>query len=188
MSTIPTILAIRAKVHTRGNPPLDFLAELVAWGKTAPEAIFAVNSVADDIYSSIRPQLGPWTSVLHRRAAMLEVLRVLGGFESSWDWSEGRDTTNPAENSAETISAGLWQVSYDSRGFGVDLREMLAAAGIRDGHAFQAAMKENHPFAMEYTARLIRRTTRHHGPLKRKEVNRWLSRDAVAEFQTLLTT
>jgi hypothetical protein len=29
---------------------------------------------------------------------MLEVLRVLAGFESSWDWEAGRHVTNPTSN------------------------------------------------------------------------------------------
>ena len=32
-----------------------------------------------------------------------EALRVLAGFESSWNWTEGRDTTAPAGKSLTTI-------------------------------------------------------------------------------------
>lgn len=176
----------KSKVHNRGTPPEDFLEELVAWGKTAPEEIFAVNSSADDIYSSVRPELGPWTSLAHRRAVMLEVLRVMGGFESSWRWSEGIDTTNPNETDAETISAGIFQISYNSRNFGPDLKALIKSKGIENGNEFQRVMKADHEFAFEYCARLIRYTTRHHGPLKRKEVNKWVRREAVAEFESLL--
>jgi hypothetical protein len=43
-------------------------------------------------------------------------------------------------------------------------------------------MKSNHPFALQYCARLLRFTTDHHGPVKRKEINPWLRRDAMAEL------
>ena len=64
---------------------------------------------------------------------------------------------------------------------------LLAKVGTLEGNAFQAAMKADHPLAMEYVARLLRRTTQHHGPVKRREIHHWLKRNAVAEFQTLLT-
>jgi hypothetical protein len=35
-----------------------------------------------------------WDDLQHRRAAMLEVMRVHAGFESSWNWKQGVDTTN----------------------------------------------------------------------------------------------
>jgi hypothetical protein len=89
-------IACKQKVHNRGRPPESFLHELVDWGTTAPESIFLRNDKFD-IYSSVVRELGPWQHDTHRRAAMLEVLRVLGGFESSWDWDAGRDTTNPRE-------------------------------------------------------------------------------------------
>jgi hypothetical protein len=40
--------------------------------------------------------------------------------------------------------------------------------------------------AMEYIARLLRRTVDHNGPVKRHEIDPWLRRDDVLEFQTLL--
>lgn len=74
--------ATKRKVFNRGVPPDSFLDELVAWGKTAPDEIFAPNTVVD-IYSNVVGVLGPWQGINHRRAAMLEVMRVLAGFESS---------------------------------------------------------------------------------------------------------
>src|SRR4051794_5931162 len=47
-------------------------------------------------------------------------------------------------------------------------------------------MKRDHPLAMECIARLLRRTVNHNGPVKRHEIDEWLRRDAVEEFQTLL--
>jgi hypothetical protein len=77
-------VACKQKVHNRGRPPDSFLNELVDWGMTAPETIFQKNDKFD-FYSSVVQELGPWQNDMHRRTAMLEVLRVLGAFESSWD-------------------------------------------------------------------------------------------------------
>lgn len=174
--------ALKAKVKNRGRPPDAFLDELLAWGAGAPDDIFAPND-RHDIYTSVRPVLGPWRDNLHRRAAMLEVMRVLAGFESSWDWNEGRDVTNPTSVTATTIEAGAWQVSANSMNFAPELKALVVShAGSADGNAFQAAMKSNHLLAMEYVARLLRYTVNHHGPVKRHEIDPWLSKEAVEEI------
>lgn len=179
-------IATKQHVLNRGVPSDDFLDQLVAWGKQASDDIFAPNTVSD-IYSSIKNSLGPWRDLKHRRAAMLEVMRVLAGFESSWDWNEGRDTNNPTSITPETIEAGAWQVSANSMSFGQELKDLVQReVGTFDGNDFQKAMKENHPLAMEYVARLLRRTTGHHGPVLRHEIDPWLRRDAVDEFEGLL--
>ena len=50
--------------------------------------------------------------------------------------------------------------------FGQELKDLvLAKIGTLDGNAFQKAMKQNHPLAMEYIARLMRRTRKANGPL-----------------------
>ena len=181
-----TYIATKQHVLNRGVPPDNFLDQLIAWGKTAPDDIFAPNSVSD-IYSSVRNTLGPWEGIKHRRAVMLEVMRVLAGFESSWDWNEGPDPTNPTSTTPETMEAGAWQVSANSMNFGQELKDLVRAkVGTLDGTAFQRAMKADHLLAMEYVARLLRRTTRHHGPVVRHEIDFWLRRDAVAEFLQLL--
>ena len=174
----------------QGSPRPEFLEELVAWAKGAPDEIFAMNaSFHDDIYDSVSHELGPWEGIAHRRAVMLEVLRVLAGFESSWNWKEGRDTTNATSITPDTIEAGAWQVSANSMAFGHELKDLVRGkVGSLDGNAFQHAMKENHPLAIEYAARLLRRTTRHNGPVKRGEIHPSLSKDAVAEFQALVET
>lgn len=159
-----TFHATKTRVFNRGVAPDSFLNELIDWGRSAPEAIFAPNA-RSDIYSKVRPELGPWTSAQHRRAAMLEVMRVLAGFESSWDWKEGVDTSRLSSDTPQNSEAGAWQVSYDSRRFGDDLRGMLSDKGITSGIRFQQVTKFDHPFAMEYVARLMRWTTKHNGPL-----------------------
>jgi hypothetical protein len=179
-------IATKQRVKNRGVPPDSFLDQLVAWGKTAPAEIFAPNAF-HDIYSSVISALGPWQGLQHRRAVMLEVMRVLAGFESSWHWNEGRDTTNSTSVTPTTIEAGAWQVSANSMNFGQELKDLvLRKVGTLDGNAFQKAMKQDHQLAMEYIARLLRRTTRHNGPVKRHEIDQWLRRDAVAEFQSFI--
>ena len=179
---------IRTKQHVfnRGVPPDSFLDELIAWGKQAPDEIFATNTFSD-IYSSVKNTLGPWRDIKHRRAVMLEVMRVLAGFESSWNWNEDVDTHNPTSVTPETMESGAWQVSANSMNFGQELKDLVRAqVGTLDATAFRKAMKENHPLAMEYVARLLRRTVTHHGPVLRHEIDPWLRRDAVEEFAGLL--
>jgi hypothetical protein len=178
--------ALKSQVYNRGKPTDSFLDELIAWGREAPDEIFAPNAVYD-IYSSVFDALGPYRTLAYRRAVMLEVLRVLAGYESSWDWNEGVDTNNPTSITPETIEAGAWQVSANSMRYGEELRDLvIREAGTDDPNAFQAAMKSDHRLAMEYVARLLRRTTLHHGPVKRHEIDAWLKRGAVDEFLELL--
>jgi hypothetical protein len=180
--------ATKQRVSNRGVPPDSFLGELVAWGRNASDEIFIRNSNTD-IFSSVFGVLGPWEDLRHRRAVLLEVMRVLAGFESSWDWNAGVDVTNPTSVTSDTIEAGAWQVSANSMHFGDELKNLvLAKVGSLDGNDFQRAIKKDHPLAMEYVARLLRRTVNHHGPVKRHEIDPWLRKDAVAEFRTLLDT
>jgi hypothetical protein len=181
-----TYSATKQHVFNRGIAPDSFLDQLVAWGKTAPDEIFAPNTVSD-IYSSVKNTLGPWEGIEHRRAVMLEVMRVLAGFESSWRWNEGRDTSNPDSDTPEEIEAGAWQVSANSMNFGRELKDLVRErTGTLDPVAFQENMKADHLLAMEYIARLLRRTIRHNGPVRDGHIHMWLRRDAVSEFQELL--
>ena len=181
-----TFHATKQRVFNRGVPPDNFLDELAAWGRTAPDEIF-VRNAHTDIYSNVVGVLGPWEDLRHRRAVMLEVMRVLAGFESSWDWNAGVDVTNATSVTPDTIEAGAWQVSANSMHFGEELKTLvLTKVGSLDGNEFQRATKTDHPLAMEYVARLLRRTVNHHGPVKRHEIDPWLREDAVAEFRALL--
>lgn len=192
--------ACKSRVFNRGTPPDSFLDEMVDWAINAPDELFTVND-KQDIYSKIRPELGVWQSLNHRKAAMLEVMRVLAGFESSWNWNEGVDTSRAGGDTSENSEAGAWQVSYDARRIVPELRKLLEAKKIQNGVAFQRAMKFDHPLAMEFVARLMRYNTRHNGPLykgtERKSIRPslrgeehsiypWLKREAVAEFQRFL--
>jgi hypothetical protein len=118
---------------------------------------------------------------------MLEALRVLGGFESSWDWQAGRDVRNPSSGTPCTEEAGIFQCSGNSLDFSPMLKALLVqASGDGSCESFIRTTKGDHPFAIEYCARLIRLTTKHHGPIKGRHINPWLRRDAVQELMGFL--
>ncbi len=181
-------IATKRKVLNRGIPPDSFLSEVVLWARTAPLELFAPNPEPADIYSTIKSVLGPWQSVEHRRAVMLEVMRVHAGFESSWNWNEGVDHTN--NHSMRNITgeeAGIFQVSFDSTWLGnYRLRAFAGEREIGQPELFIPRMKKDHGLALEYYARLIRFNVQWAGPIKRHEIDSWLSRDAVAEFLALV--
>jgi hypothetical protein len=174
----------------RGAPPQAFLLRLCAWGFDAPADIFAVNDNAADIYVTVKPHLAPsgWRDAMHRRCVMLEVLRVLAGAESSWRWDRGRDVTNPNTDNPINEETGIFQVSADSMAFGAELRNLVKSRlGNDNANTFIRGMKVDYWLAFEYTARLLRRTIRHHGPVKRGEILPWLRIGAVEEFRKILT-
>jgi hypothetical protein len=177
--------ATKQQVYNRRIAPDDFLDQLVAWGQQAPDEIFAPNS-ASDIYSSVYNTLGPWQGDQHRRAVMLEVLRVLAGFESSWHWNAGKDPGNHSDDPM-TFETGAWQVSANSMNWGQELKNLVQAhLHTFNVQAFQDGMKSDHPLAIEYIARLLRRTTQANGPVERHEIDPWLRTNAVEEFRSLL--
>ena len=170
------------KVHNRGASPEQFIAEMIEWAKKEASDVFAPND-RFDIYDIVKPVLGPWDSLLHRKAVMLEVLRVLAGFESSWKWLEGADVTNPAENSVWTWSAGPFQISANSMNLDQSLKTFAQKQiWSTDPGQFRVAMMHDHLFAFGYTARLLRVNTNHNGPVKRKEILPWLKKDSVSAF------
>jgi len=181
-------VATKAKVSNRGEPPDSFLTELVEWGRSAPDDIFAPNTNPSDIYADVEHIFGPWINLLHRRAAMLEVMRVHAGFESSWNWNEGVDVTN--QTSMAHIygqETGIFQVSFDST-FIADgaMKPFAVRNGIGTVGSFIAQMKTNHNLALEYYARLVRVNIKWAGPLVRHEIDPWLSITSVEELMNLV--
>lgn len=181
-------IAAKKPILNRGVPPDSFLETLIDWGQKAPEEIFAINANPADIYTLISPTLGPWTSLLHRRAALLEVMRVHAGFESSWHWAEGVDHTNATSMAhVEGQETGIFQVSFDSTYLGHGAMKPFAKEhNIDTPLKFIVNMKSCHALALEYYARLVRVSIQWAGPLKRHEIIPFLSRDAVEEFQSIL--
>jgi hypothetical protein len=175
-----------AKVNG-SSPPVAFLDELVDWGIGAPDEIFVQNPKAD-IYGSVSSQLGPYESTVHRKAVMLEVLRVLAGHESTWRWNQGVDADKAEVNTLSNEEAGAFQCSADSMDFDSSLKDLLQkAAGRTDAATFITTTKTNHPFAIEYCARLLRFTAKHHGPIKHHHIHGDLKKAAASEFMTFLS-
>jgi hypothetical protein len=199
-----TYSACLGKVHNRSLHRLPaFLDELIPWLRQAPYEIFAPNAVPVDIYTLIKSRLativsdGPagrvyrWDSLLHRRAALGEAMRVHAGMESSWKWTEGVDVTNRrSKTNKVSEETGIFQVSFDSTAHGKGVMKAFAKAhGIDTPEKFIVAMKKDHALALEYYARLARCNMRWAGPFLRSgkdSVYPWLSRAAVAELQKFL--
>jgi len=178
-------------ILNRGVPPDDFLQLLVAFGAVGAVEIFAPNPL-DDIYGKVMDALGPFDNgdagFIQRRAVMLEVLRVLGGLESSWNWLEGADPDGENESDPYCQETGIYQVSANSMRFDSSLNQCVLdycgpQAGVQD---FISQMKVQRVFAVEYCARLLRFDTEWDGPIDRGVLQQWVSRDAVAEFVTLI--
>lgn len=173
--------------HGHGKPPLAFLILETKWGKTEEESVFAQNDhLGDkDIYNVVYKKLGPYPSAIYRRAVMLEVMRVLAGDESDWNWREGRDTT-AGPQTPDQMEAGCFQVSYDSRHLGADLQAYLTLRGITSAEQFRQAIMDDPIFDMAYTARLLRDSTRWDGPLNRQWVTDQVRPECVNEFVAAL--
>lgn len=175
-----------------GTPPVAFLEELVTVIAALPEEIFAPNDEPGDVMNIIEPVLGPWTSAIHRRAALCEVLRVTAGFESGWRWNEGADATAGRETPAET-ETGAWQVSANSTALDkrpVDQLDECLIKYLSDRWTIQdfiTEMKANHALAVEYAARLFRKDTRWSGPTNRGWTKEAVYVPAVTEFEQLLS-
>jgi hypothetical protein len=186
LETKPVLTSCLTKIHNRGAPPLLIVNDIINVIRAMPQSAFAVNDVYD-VYSSVYPQLGPYTSMRHRRAVLAEVLIVLGGFESSWNYSEGRDMA--ANNtSACTQEAGIFQTSANSVQFGADLLHLqydkcTNYVGRTPCEKFIPCTKNDKNLAIEWTARLLRHTVAHHGPLLRKEIHPWLRPECVKAIE-----
>lgn len=199
-----TFFATKSRVFTRGVPPDSFLTEQVEWFRVAPDEIFSRNANYD-IYNKVFDELGPYPTLLYRKAVLAEVERVLAGFESSWDWTDGVDTSRLGNTTPENAEAGAWQVSYGSRKLDPSLVKLVQSKNITSGIQFQRTTKFDHHFALEYESRLLRIDVKdpqrlENGPLYKgderhfirktlraaeQSIYPWLSRAAVDEYQKL---
>lgn len=204
-------MSIKSPVHNRGVAPDSFLNTLVSWATSAPEEIFdpkyGGSAGEREIYGAFaiyrikNPDrdfpIMRVESSLFRRAVMCEVLRVLAGFESSWNQREGVDVTNPSSNTPATEEAGWFQCSANSVNFHSSLKDLFnwwAQGSMKNnwkdmnasGKTFIEMTKEIRVYAIEHCARLLRFTIRHHGPLIRGEVFTHMNGDAIREFMDLI--
>jgi hypothetical protein len=125
------------------RPPASFLDELVDWALLAPDEIFLPNATFD-IYSSVVTPLGPYGVPVHRKAVMLEVLRVLAGRETMWDWNHGVDTSKEVTNTSHNEEAGAFQCSADSMDLDKGLKDFVQATlGATDDTTFRSGTKSN---------------------------------------------
>lgn len=183
--------AIKQEVDNRGAAPDSFLREVVAWAKGAPDEIFAPNPSKVDAYAYASALLGPWDKadmLGHRRAVMCELMRAHAGLESSWNWKEAVDKSNATSmRDRDGEETGIFQVSFNSIYLNKAAMKAFAEShGIGTAPSFISKMKILHALALEYYARLIRVNVEWAGPYRFHKLDRWLSRDAVAEFRELL--
>lgn len=202
MKTASAFPILQIPVHNRGPAPIEFLDTLVNTIRNLPDEVFSPeyrSKTEPDVFEF----LGYDSTVLvpnlaMRKAFICEVLRVLGGFESSWNWTEGRDVTNPSSNTLSTEEAGVFQCSANSMNFDPSLKECLdrhfggpgrASVGSQNdiSRRFISYTKASPSFAIEYCARLLRFTIRHHGPLLRREIVPWIQPECIQAFFELLT-
>ena len=195
MSLKDTLHNVKGREDIRRDTRIAFVTELVTWARTAPDEIFASNDDKEDVFNRLAPIFAPWESLLHRKAAMCELLYCLGCFESSLNWKEGVDKTNATSMRLITgQETGIFQVSFDSLGLDCvdgspdDLHQCVKSyiGEPISVQRFIDAMKAHHRFALEYGARLLRNSFYWDGPIKRHEIDSSLKRDAVTEYQILL--
>ena len=168
------------KSPINGNvAPDSFLQELITWANQAPNQVFESNPKSD-VYSFSKAKLAPngWKNLKHRKAAMLEVMRNLASWESSYSWKAGIDTQNAssAKNKCNE-EAGIFQTSANIMAFDKSLKDLFDKrcrqqySGNSDCIKFIKCSKDphaDHTFTIEITARALRFTTRHWGPLLRR--------------------
>jgi hypothetical protein len=175
-------------VPQRGYPKADVVEDIVKWVYSASPEYFEPNDSKMDIYNSVLPELGPYTSITHRRAVMAESLIILAARESSWDWNEGRDRS-ASNTSAETMEAGIFQTSCNARNLkpvSDSLKAIMAAHGVSNCAQFITTTKTNKVFALGFTTKLLRYRTDHHGPVLRGEINPYLRKSCVAAIEARL--
>lgn len=179
------------QVHNRGKAPFNVIKDIVLSLRQSPDEVFAPNDNYD-IFSSIKPELGPWTSLKQRAASLGAAMVVQAGFESTWDYTEGRDMS--ANNTSScTEEAGMYQTSGNMNDFNKEAQDVLKpyqihmCGGKATCEEFKACTKEpNVSFTHGHFIRASRITVNHWGPIKRKEINPWLSRACASQIESLL--
>lgn len=178
-------------VYNRGAPPVAFIDELVLWAKFAGDDVFMPND-SNDIYAKYAPVLGPWTSLPQRKAGMMEMLRVLAGYEVA---GHGR----PEPTRIILITARQQPRRGSSRCRRTrwplaTLKTRLFAFWQHRSGRFYPGDETDTFFALDYAARLLRLTINANGPVlhddlasgDKKYLHHWLSPSAMNEFMALI--
>src|SRR5262249_39794613 len=122
-----------------------------------------------------------------RKAVMLEVLRVLPGHESMWNWNQGVHATKKGPKTSHNEETGVFQVSADSMDLNKALKDFVQATiGATDDATFIARMKSDHKFAIKSAGRLVRANMAGTGPISGRRINGDLKKPAVTEFRNYL--
>lgn len=188
--TPESVSACMYKVHNRGIVPFSVVRDIVEAIRVTPVSVFAKNGNAD-VYGSVEREMGPYTSDLHRAAVMGAVMVVQSGFESSWNYQDGRDMS--ANNTSScTEEAGLYQTSGNMNTFSVEAKATLQPfmalhCKSTTCSEFRRCTKEPvKAFVHGHFMRAARITTRHWGPMVRKEINLWLRKACALQIEQLL--
>ncbi len=188
---LPLSSSCYRSIPNQGKIPTAVLNNIIDFVRSAPDQVFQENS-EQDIYWLFAKTLGPIITLKQRRAVMADTQIVLGALESSWGYGVGRDPATPASKPCNEYEAGMFQVSSNSMAFGGGKLTTLfkAACGsymtLGTCQAFQKCTKEEPAFAHSYVALLLRYTTKHHGPIIRGTVGKYLSKSCQKEIEAIL--
>jgi len=197
---------VKTKWNKRG-PTDNFLTPLFNFVHSqcdSNDAIFGSNNHPLDSFSHLRTELGISSASTrkYRCAALFELIRTSGAFESDYNWKEGRDVS-ASNYDLYTQEAGLFQTSPNSHYDSVSgtwhkyLNELVAKHGVgqvRKGSPenakWNALMKnmEKKSVIIEHYAFMLRHNYKHYGPVIDK-VNRVgvnLNRSCIKEVEGML--
>lgn len=189
---LPLTSSCYRSIPNQGKIKTEVLNNIIDFVRSAPDEVFAKNE-EQDLYWLLAKTMGPITTIKQRRAVMADTQIVLGALESSWRYGIGRDPKTPASKPCNEWEAGMFQVSSNTlANFGKGKLTTLfnAACGnymsLGTCQGFQKCTKEEPAFAHSYVALLLRYTTRHHGPLLRGTVGKYLSKSCQNEIEGIL--
>lgn len=172
--------------HGHDGPPDSFLVPLIIWAKAEEDSVFEKNN-NHDIFSIVSEELGPFDTLIKRKAVLCAVMIIIAGDESDWNWREGRDVT-AGQQTEDQKEAGAFQVSNDIRHTDSAIDAWLNSKGIHTGLQFQASVKGDPILDCALVARVLRANyKRWDGPINRGWVEAQVKREMVDELVTLLS-
>lgn len=179
-------------IPNQGKIKPEVLNNIIDFVRSAPDEVFEKNN-EQDLYWLLSKSMGPITTLKQRRAVMADTQIVLGALESSWRYGIGIDPATSTSKPCDEWEAGMFQCSSNTlANFGKGKLTALfkAACGnymsLGTCKAFQKCTKEEPAFAHSYVALLLRYTTRHHGPLLRGNVAKYMSKSCQNEIEAIL--